>query len=1127
MTTQDTRLITALRTALKENARLREELDHVTDPEPVAIVGMGCRLPGGVESPEDLWELLTRKGEVVGPLPDDRGWDREALLGEDGTGAGGRSLMREGAFLEDASAFDAELFGISPKEATAMDPQQRILLEVAWEAVEHARIAPSSLADTATGVYVGVTAQEYGPRMAESVEEGLALTGTMPAVASGRIAYALGLSGPALTIDTACSSSMVALHQAVRALRSGECTMALAGGSAVMTSAGLLVEFTRKGGLSADGRCRAFGAAADGTGFSEGAAMVVLERLSDARRAGRPVLAVIRGSAINQDGASNGLTSPSGPAQRRVIQDALADAGVSPEEVDAVEAHGTGTTLGDPIEALALIEAYGRRREGGRPLLLGSLKSNIGHTQAAAGVSGVIKAVQALRHGLVPATLHADEPTPHVDWDGSGVELVTRHSELHVADRPRRIGVSSFGISGTNAHMIIEQAPADATPAGTEAEAPDAASDAEAEAPAGAGHRVGRHRGPVPWLLSGRSEAALRAQAVRLADHAQADPEADPRDVGLSLATTRAALEHRAAVVGADADAILGGLRSLAAGEPAVGLVTGSSAGFGATAFLFSGQGAQRAGMGRGLHDAFPAFAEAFDAVVEEFDHRLSLPLKDVMWADEGTPEHKLLGQTAFTQAGLFAFETALYRLLESWDVVPDYLAGHSIGEITAAHVAGVMGLSDAVELVAARGKLMQALPSGGAMVAVQASEKEVAEALAAMDGDEVCVAAVNAPDSVVVSGGEGAVAEVAALFSGRRTKRLVVSHAFHSSLMDPMLDDFRTVAERVRYARPAIPLVSNLSGDRVGEEICSADYWVRHARATVRFSDGVAHLRDEGVTAFVEVGPDRALTSMVQSVLGGADGLRAVALLNSRVPEPEALVTGLGEMHTAGAHVDWAAYFDGAATVDLPTYAFQRRRYWSATGPSGTVTATVGAADEEDRGAGAADAAAARALRARLAALAPAARGEELLEVVRRESAVLLGHVGAREVAADRGFLDLGFDSLAAVRLGSRLSALTGLDLPSTVLLDHPTPRSVADHLSARLGGAADTGDDTELLRLLSRVPLDRLRETGLLDPLLELARAQEGAEVSAEEDESVSDSGVDVDSVDVDDLVRMVYEK
>ncbi|MCY9782446.1 acyltransferase domain-containing protein [Nocardiopsis sp. EMB25] len=1064
MTNDDGRLVAALRSALKENARLREERDRAVHGEPVAVVGMACRLPGAVDSPEALWTLLSEGGDAVGELPRDRGWDLDELLGEGPGGA--RSVMRGGAFLGDAAAFDAGLFGISPKEAVSMDPQQRQLLEVSWEAVERARIAPSTLAGTDTGVYVGLTAQEYGPRMADSVEEGLALTGTLPSVASGRIAYTLGLHGPALTVDTACSSSLVAIHQAVRALRDGDCSMALAGGAAIMASPGLLVEFTRKGGLSPDGRCRAFGSGANGTGFSEGAAMIVLERLSDARRSGHPVLAVIRGSAVNQDGASNGLTSPSGPAQSRVIRSALADAGLAPEEVDAVEAHGTGTVLGDPIEASSVVEVYGRgRRDGQSPLLLGSLKSNVGHTQAAAGVSGVLKAVQALRAGLVPATLHAEEPTPHVDWERSGVALATSTREWPEVDRPRRIGVSSFGISGTNAHMIIEQAPP------------------EQERGTGPGPRP--HRGPVPWLVSGRTDTALRSQAARLA--ASREVTADPFDVGYSLAVTRSALDHRAVVVGADTEALLRGLRAVAVGEPAPGAVTGRAANPAVTAFLFSGQGAQRAGMGRGLYEAFPAFAEVFDAVVEEFDRHLPLPLRDVMWADESAPEHKSLTQTAFTQASLFTFETALYRLLESWGVRPDYVAGHSIGEITAAYVAGVMSLSDAAALVAARGRLMQALPSGGAMAALQVGVAEVEEVLTDVGGG-ACVAAVNAPDSVVVSGEERAVTEVTARFSRRgfRAKRLEVSHAFHSALMDPMLDDFRAVARRVRYERPTIPLVSNLSGVRAGEEVWSPDYWVRHARETVRFSDGVDFLKGEGVTAFVEVGPNSALTSMVQPVLGHGDGRRAVALLGTRRPEPDSLVTGLAELHAVGVPVDWSTYFDGANTVDLPTYAFQHRRYWLDT-PSSGRAAVVGdpGPDHEDTPDASAEA---QALRTRLAAMPAAVREEELLETVRRESAVLLGHDDVREVPADRGFLDLGFDSLTAVRLGSRLSALTDLDLPTTVLLDHPSPRAVAAHLAAELDGG------------VGPVPEGTAEEGG-------------GAQ--------------DVDSVDIDDLIRMVYEK
>jgi acyl transferase domain-containing protein len=886
---------------------------HRADDEPLAVVSMSCRFPGGLDTPEDLWRLLTDGADAMTPFPEDRGWDTASLYHPDPDHPG-TSYTREGGFLHGVGEFDPELFGINPREALAMDPQQRLLMECAWEVFERAGIDPKSVRGSQTGVFAGTNGQDY-PAVLHGTDENVAgylATGSAASVFSGRVAYAFGLEGPAVTVDTACSASLVALHLACQALRAGECDAALVGGATVMSTPSVFVEFSRQRALSADGRCKAFSDDADGTGWGEGVAAVLVERLSDARRAGHPVLAVVRGSAVNQDGATNGLTAPSGAAQQRVIRKALAAAGLRPGDVDAVEAHGTGTRLGDPIEAQALLATYGRDRDADRPLWLGSVKSNIGHTQAAAGLAGVIKTVLALRHATLPATLHVSEPSSHVDWDDGSVRLLTAQQPWPEADRPRRAGVSAFGVSGTNAHVILEQAPE----------------------PEPAEERAGAVLPAVPWTVSGTSTAALAGQADRLlsAVTAPAHPAA-PADVAWSLATGRADLEHRAAVVGADHDELAAGLAALAAGREAPGVVTGTAGAPGRTVFVFPGQGAQWIGMATELADASPVFAARLaecEAAIGEFtDWSLGEVLR-------GAPGAPAFDRVDVVQPALFAVMVSLAALWRSCGVTPHAVIGHSQGEIAAACVAGALSLRDAARVVCLRSQALTELAGQGGMASLMLAEEPARDLLAGYDG-RLSVAAVNGPGSVVVSGDADALQELQRECEQRevRIRRIPVDYASHSAPVDRIREQLHAALRPVTALRPETPMLSTVTGAWIEDGEVDADYWFRNLRQPVLLHPAVCSLSEQGHRTFLEMSPHPVLTVPVQETLDSLSVTAGRVFVGGSLRRDDGglrrFTTSLAEAYVSGVGVDWTSVLDDAPArrVDLPTYAFQRRTFW------------------------------------------------------------------------------------------------------------------------------------------------------------------------------------------------------
>ncbi|MFD0344532.1 type I polyketide synthase, partial [Streptomyces sp. NPDC127117] len=949
----------------------------------VAIVGISCRLPGAAD-PAAFWRLLLAGEHAIAEVPSGR-WTPTPMT-------------RFGAFLPEVDRFDAAFFGISPREAALLDPQQRLMLELAWEAAEDAGVAPTSLRGGRTGVFVGAMWDDYASIVRNAGMIGQhAITGVHRGILANRVSYVLGLRGPSLTVDTAQSSSLVAVHLAVESLRRGDCETAIAGGVNLNLFADSALMAAQFGGLSPDGRCYTFDARANGYVRGEGGGAVLLKPLASAVADGDDIYCVIRGGAVNNDGATDGLTVPNAAAQQDVVERAMRDAGVRATDVRYVELHGTGTPVGDPIEATALGAALGGDRA--EPLLVGSAKTNVGHLEGAAGIVGLLKTTLSIRHGELPASLNFTEPNPRIPLDELRLSVVT---EPRTWPGPAVAGVSSFGMGGTNCHLVL----------------------AGVERPEGPPRLPAPPSGP--WVLSAPTPAALQAQAGRLLD---ALPVGEPDDVGLSLATTRSAFKHRAAILGHD---FTTGLAALRDGTESPAVVTGRAGAEGRTAFLFTGQGSQQTGMGLQLREQSPVFAAAFDEVCAELDRHLDRPMAAVIADDVA------LQQTGYAQPALFAVEVALARLLEHWGIRPDILCGHSIGELVAAHLAGVLDLPSAAALVAARGRLMQNLPSGGGMAAIEAAEDEVREAVREFPG--VDIAAVNGPLATVVSGDLHQVAEVASVFRerGRRTSSLRVSHAFHSGLMDPMLDEFRRVAEGLDYSSPSVPVLSNVTGTLAGDELATPDYWVRHVRATVRFGDCVRILQDHDVTACVELGPDAVLSAMARPSL--PDTVQVIPTLRRDHEELPALLATLGRAFTAGVEVDWRAVFAQAGRVRLPTYAFQRERHWVDTGETQPAEPQTEVS-----------------FATRLAEASEDEQDTMLLDLVLSTTATVLGHVTPDAVDVDRAFREQGFDSLTAVEFGNRLSVTTGLRLPSSLLFNYPTPMALTEHLSAELlGGGA-----------------------------------------------------------------------
>ncbi|QIS14116.1 non-ribosomal peptide synthetase/type I polyketide synthase [Nocardia arthritidis] len=1004
---------------LTEDEFASPRTDHAqanTLEEPIAIVGMACRFPGGVSSPEQLWQLLNAGGDAISEFPTDRGWDLTSLFDDDPDHPR-TSYTRQGGFLHQVADFDAAFFEMSPREALATDPQQRLLLELAWETCENAGIDPNSLRGSSTGVYVGISALEHAGTLWNShaaLVEGHRIPGGLGSIVSGRVAYTFGLEGPAITIDTACSSSLVALHLARQALRDGECRAAFVGGVSVLTTPTAFIEISRQRGLSPDGRCKAFAAAADGVGWAEGAGLILVERLSDAQRAGHRVLAVVRGSAVNQDGASNGLSAPRGVAQQKVIGQALTSAGIHPDEVDVVEAHGTGTTLGDPIEAQALLATYGRNRTAG-PLLVGSIKSNIGHTQAAAGIAGVLKMVLAMRHDRLPKSLHIDRPTPHVDWTSGTLALLDDSRPWPRNHRPRRAGVSSFGVSGTNAHVILEEPPS--TP------------------PRPATGRTAA----IPWLLSAKSRAALRAQADRLATWVEENPEPTEDEIARTLATGRARLDYRAAVFGPDRHRLVAELRALALGEPSADVVQGRVSP-GEVAFVFPGQGSQWPGMAVELLDIAPVFGDKVAQCDAAFAGLLDFRVEDVLRGAAGAPA---LERIEVVQPVLFATMVALAELWRSFGVTPSAVVGHSQGEIAAAHVAGALTLPDAARVVAVRSRVLATVAGVGGMASIALPLAEITRRIAEL-GDGIWIAAVNGPAAVVVTGAMDLLEQLVqdCADAGARTRLLGLGGAGHSPAVEPVRGQLIAGIAGIEPQSCPIQFYSATAGGPIDGAELDAEYWYRNARHAVHFEPAVRSMVQREFRTFVEVSPHPVLSSSVQQTIDD-DPTRYAVVASLRRGEGglDRFARSLAAAHVHGVDVDWRS--TAGELVTLPTYAFQRQRFWlPAPQDAGNESATA----ELDTLIPANE---------RMAALTP----QSAAELVKAQAAVVLGHHSSASVDDQLTLKELGFTSLTALELRNRLAAECGVAIEMSSVLGDLTIEGFSEYLARRTGSGEQAG--------------------------------------------------------------------